>query len=70
MPHRCRHAGAERRWPRPGGGERELLHASGLIASPENQRGYQSICLEKEFGATRVVGMRELEKPAWHWTTR
>ncbi|MCE3602564.1 AAA family ATPase [Massilia sp. P8910] len=47
-----------------------VSHAGGLIASLENQRGYQSICLEKEFGATRVVGMRELEKPAWHWTTR
>ena len=47
-----------------------VSHAQRLIASLEAQPGYQSLCLEKVLGATKVEGMGELEKPAWHWNTR
>jgi predicted ATPase len=46
-----------------------VSHARRLIASLEEE-GCESIALEKSFGETQIAGMRELEKPAWHWATR
>lgn len=45
-----------------------VTHASRLIAALREYRDCQEFCLEKDFGETKVSGMRELEKPAWHWT--
>jgi predicted ATPase len=47
-----------------------VSHASRLIASLADEQECQFIALEKDFGGTQIVGMRELEKPAWHWATR
>lgn len=47
-----------------------VSHANRLIASLADDRECQSIALEKDFGGTQIVGMRELEKPAWHWAAR
>lgn len=47
-----------------------VSHASRLIASLADDDECQFIALEKDFGGTQIVGMRELEKPAWHWATR
>lgn len=47
-----------------------VSHASRLIASLADDEQCQFIALEKDFGGTQIVGMRELEKPAWHWATR
>jgi predicted ATPase len=46
-----------------------VSHASRLIASLDEEE-CSRIDLEKELGETRVVGLRDLEKPGWHWVTR
>jgi len=46
-----------------------VSHASRLIASLDEEE-CSRIELEKELGETRVVGLRDLEKPGWHWVTR
>jgi predicted ATPase len=47
-----------------------VSHASRLIASLAQEQDCQLIELEKQFGQTQVRGLRELEKPGWHWATR
>lgn len=47
-----------------------VSHAQPLIEALEGQRGYQPFLLEKVLGATKVAGMGELDKPAWHWHLR
>lgn len=46
-----------------------VSHASRLIAALDEEN-CSRISLEKDFGETRVVGMSNLEQPAWHWATR
>jgi predicted ATPase len=47
-----------------------VTHAAKLIATLMEQPDCHSIMLEKNFGQTSVVGMREIEVPPWHWPTR
>jgi predicted ATPase len=47
-----------------------VSHASRLVASLEAQADCQSITLEKELGETRVMGLGDLDRPAWHWVAR
>lgn len=47
-----------------------VSHASSLIRAIENHPDCNSINLEKEFGETRVAGLRELDRPPWHWPGR
>jgi len=47
-----------------------VTHAQKLIAALSEQQGYHSIMLEKTFGETSIVGMKELGAPAWHWPSR
>jgi predicted ATPase len=47
-----------------------VSHAPRLIAALEEQRGCNSIALEKETGETRVAGADRLDRPAWHWPAR
>jgi len=46
-----------------------VSHAGRLIAALE-QADCHLVALEKNFSQTRVVGLRELEEPAWHWPER
>jgi predicted ATPase len=47
-----------------------VSHAARLIAALEEQPGCHHIMLEKELGETTIVGLRDLEVPAWHWPAR
>jgi len=47
-----------------------VTHAQKLIASLSEQQGCHSIMLEKTFGETSIVGMKEMGAPAWHWPSR
>lgn len=47
-----------------------VSHANRLIAALSEHEQCQEFCLEKEFGETNVLGMRELDKPGWHWSVR
>lgn len=47
-----------------------VSHAARLIAALEQQPECHRITLEKELGQTTVVGLHELEAPAWHWPAR
>ena len=47
-----------------------VSHAARLIAALEEQRGCNSIALEKNTGETRVAGADRLDRPAWHWPAR
>jgi len=47
-----------------------VSHAPRLIAALEQQRGCHRILLEKELGETRIVGVDDLDLPAWHWPVR
>jgi predicted ATPase len=47
-----------------------VSHAARLIAALEQQPTCHRITLEKELGQTTVVGLHELEAPAWHWPAR
>ena len=47
-----------------------VSHAARLVAALERQPDCHRITLEKELGQTAVVGLPELEAPAWHWPGR
>lgn len=47
-----------------------VSHARRLIATLEEQRGCNSILLEKEFGETRMADTGSIDAPAWVWPTR
>jgi predicted ATPase len=47
-----------------------VSHAAILIEALEAQPECHSIKLEKELGETKVVGLRDLDRPPWHWPTR
>lgn len=47
-----------------------VSHAGRLIAALEEAAGCQVVALEKALSQTRVVGLRELDKPAWYWPER
>jgi predicted ATPase len=47
-----------------------VSHAARLISALEQQRDCHRLILEKELGQTTVVGLHELEAPAWHWPAR
>ena len=47
-----------------------VTHAAKLIEALASQPGYHAIELEKEFGETRIVGLKQMNVPAWHWPSR
>jgi predicted ATPase len=47
-----------------------VSHARRLIATLEEQRGCNSIMLEKEFGETRIADTESIEIPPWQWPAR
>jgi predicted ATPase len=47
-----------------------VSHAARLIAALEREGESQSIVLEKQLGATRIVGADELDLPPWKWPAR
>ncbi len=47
-----------------------VTHARLLISALAEQPGCQTITLEKAFGETRIVGIKEIGTPAWHWPKR
>jgi predicted ATPase len=47
-----------------------VSHSTRLIASIERETECRSILLEKQHGATRIVGLHPLDVPAWHWPKR
>jgi predicted ATPase len=47
-----------------------VTHAAKLIGALAEQSGYHAIKLEKEFGETRIAGMKRMNIPAWHWPSR
>ncbi|HEY7095917.1 MAG TPA: AAA family ATPase [Terriglobales bacterium] len=48
-----------------------VTHAKPLISTLAEQEGCQSIVLEKDFGETRVLGMKKLGgAPPWRWPSR
>jgi predicted ATPase len=47
-----------------------VSHAPRLIAALEEQRGCNSIVLEKALGETRRAGVEPLDRPAWRWAGR
>ncbi len=47
-----------------------VSHAARLIAALEREGDSQSIVLEKELGATRIVDADALDLPAWKWPAR
>ncbi|MBB4127732.1 putative ATPase [Xanthomonas translucens] len=47
-----------------------VSHASRLIAALEQQPDCLHHMLVKDHGQSDVAGLRELDRPAWHWPTR
>ncbi|RDU96651.1 AAA family ATPase [Trinickia dinghuensis] len=47
-----------------------VSHSTRLIAALERENGSQSIVLEKQLGATRIVDVDDLDIPAWKWSAR
>jgi predicted ATPase len=47
-----------------------VSHASRLVAALEELPDCNTLCLEKSFGETRIVGLRELDAPPWKWPPR
>jgi predicted ATPase len=47
-----------------------VSHASRLIATLEEQRGCQSIMLEKSLSETGIAGADRLDRPRWQWPAR
>ena len=47
-----------------------VSHASRLISALEADSACNTIALEKDFSQTRVIGLRELDEPAWRWPER
>ena len=58
---------------RPGAQHSQVLvvsHAARLVATLEEHPECHSLGLEKDFGETRIQGLRELDRPAWYWPVR
>ena len=47
-----------------------VTHAARLIAALSEQPECHSIVLEKQLGETLVVGVNQMNTPAWHWPAR
>ena len=47
-----------------------VSHAARLIDALRQQPDCHAITLEKSLGETRVAGLRDLDRPAWHWPAR
>ncbi len=47
-----------------------VSHAARLIAALEEQRGCQSVHLEKALGETGIAGADRLDRPRWQWPSR
>ena len=47
-----------------------VSHAPRLISALEEAPGCNLIALEKTLSETQVVGLRELDEPAWYWPER
>lgn len=47
-----------------------VSHAARLVATLEAEADCNSIALDKEFGATRILGANALDAPPWHWPPR
>jgi predicted ATPase len=47
-----------------------VTHAARLIMGLSEQRGCQSVMLEKTFGETSIAGKKELGAPVWNWPSR
>jgi predicted ATPase len=47
-----------------------VTHASPLISALTTEKNCHSIVLEKNFGETTIVGLKQTELPAWHWPPR
>ena len=47
-----------------------VSHAPRLIATLEEQRGCQSLTLEKSLGETGIAGADRLDRPRWQWPAR
>ncbi|MGO4703255.1 AAA family ATPase [Dyella sp. 2RAB6] len=47
-----------------------VSHAGRLIAALKEAAGCNEVALEKNLSQTRVVGLKELEEPAWYWPER
>jgi predicted ATPase len=47
-----------------------VTHSLPLIAALHKQKGCHSITLTKEFGETKIAGMKVLDRPVWHWPSR
>jgi predicted ATPase len=47
-----------------------VSHATRLIAALEREAASQSIVLDKQLGATRIIGDDELDIPAWKWSAQ
>jgi predicted ATPase len=47
-----------------------VSHASRLVAALEREADCNSIILQKDCGETSVLGLHDLDKPAWSWANR
>ena len=47
-----------------------VTHSAGLISSLAQDAEYHPITLEKSFGETCIVGMRQIDRPQWQWLAR
>lgn len=47
-----------------------VTHSPKLIAALLQQSGCHSITLEKSFGETMISGMKDMDRPTWHWPAR
>lgn len=47
-----------------------VSHAARLICALEENPECHTLALEKDFSQTRVVGLKPLEEPPWHWPER
>jgi predicted ATPase len=47
-----------------------VTHSAALISSLAQQTEYHPITLEKRFGETCMVGIRDMDRPRWQWPAR
>jgi predicted ATPase len=47
-----------------------VSHSSRLIAALEEELGCVHHVLTKDMGKTDILGLRELDRPAWNWPSR
>lgn len=47
-----------------------VSHATRLIAALEQHAACQTLVLEKRMSETAIMGLHELDQPAWHWMER